>query len=154
MAFEIYDAANNDGLFDILGKLFQIIKQSNSYRATTLKTAGDNFIQTFQNKTDITDEFLLAARHAATGTDNERVRIGTEVTGAARAVIELLHEFVEADADQPARSIENSIDYLMQMAWGVPWRRAVPMLATWAFATHRQMRRGTSCSTSLQKPSR
>jgi hypothetical protein len=113
MAFEIYDASNSDGLFDILGKLFQIIKQSTTYRSSTLKTAADNFVQTFQNKTDLTDEFLIAVRSATVGAESEILRVGSESRGAAQAVIQLLHEFVEADADQPERSIENSIDYLI-----------------------------------------
>jgi|TARA_R110000824_G_scaffold41446_4_gene123303 hypothetical protein len=113
MAIELYDAANSDGLFDILGKLFQIIKQGTSYQSSTLKTALDNYIQTLNNKSDLTDEFHAAAKFASASGRSERLRILGSASGASRSIRMLLHEFVEADADQPERSTENSIDYLI-----------------------------------------
>jgi hypothetical protein len=113
MAIELYDASNEDGLFNILGQLFYILEKTDEWKdgASGLSSHVTSFITTHHKRTWTTlDKSLVDP--VIEGYESERDN-SVMASAVQQSAIDLLHAVVEEDADQPERSVTNSIDYLI-----------------------------------------
>ena len=113
MAIELYDASNNDGLFDILGQLFYVLEKSDEWYGgdSGLNTHVASYITTHHNRTWTTkDKGLIDPLVEALDAEQDSSIVALSVQQVA---IDLLHAIVEEDSDQPERSVLNSIEYLI-----------------------------------------
>lgn len=113
MALEYYDGSNNDGLFNVLGKLLKIIKSLNTARGTTLPAVVDAAVDSYKLDTDAPLDVAASVSAVATaltawqGTGNEFAN------RVAAAIQTYITEAVAADIGIAQKSLANALTALI-----------------------------------------
>jgi hypothetical protein len=114
MSIELYDAVNNDGLFNVLGKAFQIIVALNTSRGTTIANEVDDASDSWKLDTDSPGS--VGKTSAAITTSLEQWQAsGDSLTSAVQAfardyVVSLVNQ--DADLDDP--TLKNCLSELVR----------------------------------------
>lgn len=103
MSVEIYDAVNNDGLFNVLGKAFQVIVALNTSRGTTIATEVDDASDSWKLDTDSPGSVGKTSAAITTALEQWQAS-GDTLTAAVQAfardyVVQLVNQ--DADLDEP-----------------------------------------------------
>ena len=113
MAIELYDAVDEDGLFNILGKFFRACDELATVRQTDVPTAFHDAVKQYKLKTDPTLPMETALDGLAASVESWAAQSESLPVQAAQACARLLVEFVDADAVQPVQTLQNALDVLL-----------------------------------------
>ena len=103
MSVELYDAVGNDGLFNVLGKAFQVIVALNTSRGTTIATEVDDASDSWKLDTDSPGSVGKSSAAITTALEQWQLS-GDTLTSAVQAfakdyVVALVNQ--DADLDDP-----------------------------------------------------
>lgn len=108
-----YTHVDGDGLFDILGKLYQLIKTVNTARGTTIAADVLDVINQYKKKTDTTLAFDRAFEGLADREYSARVGLGSLPSSARKAAESLIIHFIQAETDSVRETLLPSLQYLI-----------------------------------------
>jgi len=114
MSIELYDAVNADGLFDVAGKGFAAIEALCTAAATTVPTAAETFLTQFMLRSDADDLDVFSAMEGLPdAVDSWKSSASTLGRRIATNIQQLFEEVVAEDAAQPEKSLEYSLQYII-----------------------------------------
>lgn len=115
MAVDLYDAINEDGLFNVQGKSFFAQQTINTARATTVPAEIDDAVESFQ-LLPVDAELTQAASNLGRASVSARNAFAGEVTTLQQFTSSLLIEMIDADNPQPNKSLNTAmIELIVQM---------------------------------------
>lgn len=114
MAIEFYDAAGEDGLYNVLGKYFNLVGVINTARATTIPNAIDAAAAVFANLAAPSLELRDAQEGFAGGARRLANSMGGEVSQIRQRGEQYVLQIVEDDEDQPVRSLDNALAVIIE----------------------------------------
>jgi hypothetical protein len=110
---DLYDAANNDGLFDILGKIFHAIDTLNTARGTTVPTEVEDVLSQFKLVSGGDLDLQQAIDEVASGTDSWQESSTSLASVLQVAAQNYLMEIVKADSQLPPSTLDDCLGYLV-----------------------------------------
>lgn len=113
MSVNLYDAINEDGLFNIFGKVFNSGNTLNTARGTTVPTDVEEIFEWFKNIAGGDTDFQRAIDALAAAHQSWQAGGATLTSGLVRMASNLLIEFVKADSDAPKGTLTACLEYII-----------------------------------------
>jgi len=109
MAINYYDAGNQDGLFNVLGKIFKTMEVINTFRGTTLPASVTAILTLFDNVTSPSDELRETLTALPRLSESAARSLDSTMSTLAQAAQRYLLQIVKEDATEPAGLSNNLI---------------------------------------------
>ena len=114
MAIDYYDAGNGDGLFQVLGKIYQAIDTINTARRTTIPTDVNDVLTQFKNLSSPSLDLRGTLDGLAAASSLGKRGLDSLTRTLRQKASDYLIQIVEEDADQPVKTLTNALEYLIK----------------------------------------
>lgn len=113
MTINFYDGTNHDGLFDLLGKVFQVQSLVNTHRGATIPAAVDAFLTLFQGLDPDTERSTLVTSIPAAMVNHQNSANGL-MTTMRQLAVNLVIDFVTRDTPLPSPTLAAALTELIR----------------------------------------